>query len=97
MDFLHPPMLLPQQDDHDLFASYLHPPMVIGEDSPMAPMSSLHPPMLPSDNFYNGSQPQNQNQTSQQNQAHAQKQSHGRTDYYENNMRSYDSGYGSVN
>lgn len=72
MDFLHPPMLIPQ--DEELFASYLHPPMTsVGEDSPMAPMSSLqpHPPLVPSDTYY------------------PQQQKHGlHTDYFEQNYGS---------
>ncbi|KAL5498385.1 hypothetical protein ACEPAH_2527 [Sanghuangporus vaninii] len=43
-----------REDDRDLFASYLHPPMVLGEDSPMSQLSGLnpHPPMLPPHDYY---------------------------------------------
>ena len=55
MDFLHPPMVL--QDEDSFFSAYLHPPMVLEECSP-APMNTLqlHPPMLPNDSIYSGSQ-----------------------------------------
>lgn len=52
MDFLHPPML-PQDDADQLFASYVHRPMVLS-DSPMPQVGTLypHPPMVLSDNMY---------------------------------------------
>lgn len=76
MDFLHPPMLPP---DEELFASYLHPPMVWSppeNDSPMATMHNLypHPPMLPTDwSSVSG----------QKGQVQAQAQAGARNDYYE--------------
>ena len=30
MDFLHPPMMLPQEES--LFATYLHPPMILPQE-----------------------------------------------------------------
>ena len=84
MDFLHPPSNSTpsgnagnnggaagsgREDDRDLFASYLHPPMVAAEDSPMSQLSSLHPhpPMLPPHDYYaHWEQGQDQNQSGQQ-------------------------------
>ncbi|KAH8114979.1 hypothetical protein DFH11DRAFT_1840926 [Phellopilus nigrolimitatus] len=90
MDFLHPPMQVPGEE-RDLFASYLHPPMVAGEDSPMAPMSALHPhpPMLPSETFFKHPQAQahqQQQQQAQQQQQHKQEQAHAHAGYYEQNF-----------
>jgi hypothetical protein len=31
MDFLHPPMMLPQEEE-SLFATYLHPPMILPQE-----------------------------------------------------------------
>lgn len=46
MDFLHPPT---HEDSDALFSAYLHPPMVLPDDSPKVMLGSLHPPMLPHD------------------------------------------------
>ena len=98
MDFLHPPMLPGPQEEEQLFATYLHPPMALQEDSPMAPMSSLHPPMLPSDNYHQQQQHQMQSQGGQV-QVHGQGQQgqngQNQNDYYDSNaqQQSYDQGY----